>query len=175
MRLSGGMDKLLSKDWTFDDFMNRYMFTNPKNVLKNPIDMSYLFERYRQGEKIDYLIFMDDVFSIESSSSYLNAFVVAGMPYYDPYARLKTSEALDLQRIRKGEPKYFIRELMAKRYPDIPVPDKNPMPRPVDYYFAEWDGPKRKEFKDNLDMTKFTGNQKWQLWCLERWLNMNEE
>ena len=25
-----------------------------------------------------------------------------------------------------------------------------------------------------LDMTKFSGNQKWQLWCLERFLNENE-
>jgi len=171
----GGMDKLLSQDWTFDGFMNRYMFTNPKDVLKNPVDMSYLFERYRQGEKIDFLKFMDDVFSIESSSSYLNAFAVAEMPYYDPYAHLSMAEPLDLQRVRNGEPKYLIRELMAKRYPEIPVPNKNPMPRPVDKYFENWEGPKRKEFLENLDMMKFSGNQKWQMWCLEKWLDMNEK
>ena len=39
--------------------------------------------------KIDYLTFMDEVFFVESSSSFLNAFTVAEMPYYDPYARLK--------------------------------------------------------------------------------------
>ncbi len=172
----GGMDKLLSKDWDLDAFMNRYMFTNPKDVLRNPIDMSYLFERYRMnGGKIDFLTFMDDVFSIESSSSYWNAFSVASMPYYDPYARLKMSEPLDLQRVRNGEPKYLIRELMSKRYPEIPVPDKNPMPRPVDKYFENWEGPRRKEFIENLDMNKFTGNQKWQMWCLERWLDMNDK
>ena len=170
----GGMDKLLAKDWTFDDFMNRYMFTNPSDALKNPVDMSYLFERYRQGDKIDFLSFMDNVFSIESSSSYWNAFAIADMPYYDPYAHLKMSEPLDLHRVRNGEPKYLIRELMAKRYPEIPVPNKNPMPRPVDAYFADWKGPARSEFKDNLEMSKFTGNQKWQLWCLERWLDTNE-
>ena len=170
----GGMDKLLAKDWSFDDFMNRYMFTNPNEALKSPVDMSYLFERYRQGDKIDFLSFMDNVFSIESSSSYWNAFAIADMPYYDPYAHLKMSEPLDLHRVRNGEPKYLIRELMAKRYPEIPVPNKNPMPRPVDSYFADWKGPSRPEFKVNLDMAKFTGNQKWQLWCLERWLNMNE-
>lgn len=69
---------------------------------------------------------------------------------------------------------YLIRELMAKKYPDIPVPFKNPMPRPVDKYFKDWKGPVRKECKKNLDMTKYTGNQKWQLWCLERFLNNNE-
>ena len=170
----GGMDKLLSKDWTKEGFKERYTFTKPEAVLKNPVSMDYVFDRYQNDGKFDFLTFMDEIFSVESSSSYFNAFGVADMPYYDPYARLKMAEPLDLNRIRNGEPKYLIRELMAKRYPEIPVPDKNPMPRPVDFYFAEWKGPKRKEFKDNLDMSKFSGNQKWQLWCLERWLDMNE-
>lgn len=170
----GGMDKLLSKDWTKEGFKERYTFTKPEAVLKNPVSMDYVFDRYQNDGKFDFLTFMDEIFSVESSSSYFNAFGVANMPYYDPYARLKIAEPLDLNRIRNGEPKYLIRELMAKRYPEIPVPDKNPMPRPVDFYFAEWKGPKRKEFKDNLDMSKFSGNQKWQLWCLERWLDMNE-
>ncbi len=168
----GGMDGLLAKDWTFDEFVERYTFTNPEDVLVEPVDMKYLFERYRQGDNIDFLTFMDDVFSIESSSSYLNAFKVAGMPYYDPYAKLKMADELDLKRVRNGEPKYLIRELMAKKYPEIPVPFKVPMPRPVDAYFANWEGPTRPEFKKDLDMSKFTGNQKWQMYCLERFLNM---
>lgn len=170
----GGMDGLLSKDWTFDEFVKRYTFTDPAEVLVEPVSMEYLFERYRQGDNIDFLIFMDDVFSIESSSSYMNAFKVAEMPYFDPYAKLKMIDPLDLNRVRNGEPKYLIRELMAKKYPDIPVPNKIPMPRPVDAYFATWEGPTRPEFKKNLDMRKFTGNQKWQMWCLERFLNLYE-
>ena len=89
----GGMDGLLAKDWTFDEFMERYIFTKPEAVLAEPVSVQYLFERYRQGEGIDFLKFMDDIFSIESSSSYFNAFGVAGMPYYDPYARLKMGGA----------------------------------------------------------------------------------
>ncbi len=58
------------------------------------------------------------------------------------------------------------------KYPDISAPEKIPMPRPVDMYFENWKGPIRKEFKQNLDMSKFTGNQKWQIWCLERFLNL---
>lgn len=169
----GGMDGLLARDWVFDEFVNRYMFLKPETALTEPVSMRYLFERYRLPDnKIDYLSFMDDVFSIESSSSYLNAFVVAGMPYYDPYARLKMAEKLDLYRVRHGEPKYLIRELMAKKYPEIPIPNKTPMPRPVDAYFSEWKGPKRDEFLPDLDMKQFTGNQKWQLYCLEKFLDM---
>ncbi len=167
----GGMDGLLSKDWTFEEFEKRYTFTDPEEVLVEPVSMRYLYERYRLGNRIDFLSFMDNVFSIESSSSYMNAFKVAGMPYFDPYARLKMAEPLDLYRVRNGEPKYLIRELMAKKYPEIPVPNKVPMPRPVDAYFADWKGPSRPEFKKNLDMKKFSGNQKWQMWCLERFLN----
>ena len=171
----GGMDGLLAKDWTFEEFVRRYTFTNPADVLNEPVSMAYLFERYRkENNYIDYIRFMDDVFSVESSGSYWNAFAVAKMSYYDPYAQLIMSEPLDLNRVRNGEPKYLIRELMHKKYPDIPVPNKNPMPRPVDEYFKNWKGPTRPEFKNNLDMSKFTGNQKWQLWCLERFLNLYE-
>lgn len=170
----GGMDGLLAKDWTFDEFVDRYIFTKPEEVLVESESMLYLFEGYRKGEMIDFLSFMDDVFSIESSSSYLNAFNVAGMPYYDPYAKLKMAEPLDLSRVRSGEPKYLIRELMAKKYPEIPVPNKVPMPRPVDSYFKEWQGPKRPEFRKDIDMNKYTGNQKWQMYCLEAFLNMIE-
>lgn len=170
----GGMDKLLAKDWTIEEFAKRYTFTEPSTALKEPVSMDYVFERYQKDGMFDFLTFMDEIFSVESSSSYMNAFAVAGMPYYDPYAHLKMAEPLDLRRVRNGEPKYLIRELMAKRYPEIPVPNKNPMPRPVDAYFADWRGPKRAEFKPNLDMSKFSGNQKWQLWCLERWLDLNE-
>ena len=168
----GGMDQLLSKDWTVEEFMERYQFTKPEEVLEEPESMRYLFERYRkEGEQIDFLKFMDEVFAVESSNSYVNAFYTASMPYADPYAALQLAGPLDLQRVRNGEPKYLIRELMAKKYPGISIPNKIPMPRPVEEYFKEWKGPKRKEFLQGLDINRFTGNQKWQIWCLERFLN----
>lgn len=173
--LFGGMDKLLAKDWTLDEFMNRYIFTKPEDVLREPESMRYVFERYRLDDgKIDFMKFMDDVFSVESSSSYMNAFAAAGMMYYDPYAKLKMSDPLDLHRVRNGESKYLIRELFRMRYPDVQVPEKIPMPRPVDAYFKDWEGPSRHEFRKNLDMNSFTGNQKWQMYCLEKFLDLHE-
>ncbi|MBQ9821849.1 MAG: asparagine synthase [Muribaculaceae bacterium] len=168
----GGMDKLLAKDWQFDEFVKRYTFLDPQLVLTNPVDMCELFEKYRKGDKIDFLTFMDEVFAIESSSSYLNAFDTALMPYYDPYAQLIMRDPLDLSRVRNGEPKYLIRELYAMKYPEVPVPDKIPMPRPVDMIFKDWEGPKRPEFRQDIPMNQLTGNQKWQLWCAEQFLNM---
>lgn len=171
----GGMDKLLAKDWSVEEFKKRYTFLEPSKVLRNPVDVSDLFEKYRlENDKIDLLNFMDNVFSIESSSSYLNAFKTAGVPYYDPYAILIMAEKLDLERVRNGEPKYLIRNLFAKKYPDIPIPDKIPMPRPVDKIFSNWEGPTRDEFRNDINMNELTGNQKWQLWCAELFLNENE-
>lgn len=169
----GGMDKLITPEWDFDGFSKRYTFLEPSLVLKNPQNHNELYEKYRTGDNsIDFMRFMDEVFSIESSSSYMNAFEVAKLPYYDPYAKLVMSESLDMNRIRNGEPKYLVRGLYALKYPELEIPFKIPMPRPVDAIFKNWTGPKRKEFRDDIPMDKLTGNQKWQLWCAEYFLNL---
>lgn len=131
----GGLDGLLAKDWTIDEFKQRYMFTNPADVLVDSEDMSYLFERYRKdGDKIDFQAFIKDVFGIESGGSYINSFGVAGLEYFTPFAFMKVKGGLDLERIRKGDTKYLIRDLFRMKYPRYPVPEKIPMPRPVDAY-----------------------------------------
>ena len=48
------------------------------------------------------------------------------------------------------------------------------MPRPVDAIFKDWQGPVRPEFRKDIPMHELTGNQKWQLWCAEQFLNMLE-
>ncbi len=171
----GGFDQLLSKDWDFDSFYNRYIYIHPKEVLKDPVSIKYLFELFRDGDKIDFLRFLDVVMAEESYGSYENAFFSAGIEYFDPYEILKMNEKLDLSRIRNGESKYLIRELFKLRYPDIPIPEKNPMPRPVDVFFEKWNGPQRPEFRDDIDLSKYTGNQRWLLWCLEEFLNFIDE
>ncbi len=168
----GGMDKLITPEWTFDAFAKRYTFLDPYLVLANPVDQSALFEKYRKGDNgIDVLKFMDEMLSIESSSSYLNAFGAAWMPYYDPYAKLVMEEPLDMKRVRNGEPKYLVRGLYAIKYPELEIPFKIPMPRPVDAIFRDWEGPKRDEFRKDIPLDQLTGNQKWQLWCAELFLN----
>ena len=108
----------------------------------------------------------------ESYASYENAISAANMDFIDPYEKLKLSKPLDLGRIRNGESKYVIRDLFRMKYPDITIPLKQPMPRPVDEYFKDWEGPKRPEFRKDIDIKKYSGNQKWLLYCLERFLNM---
>ena len=171
----GGMDGLLSKDWKFEDFYNRFIYIEPSMALKNPVDMHYIFEKYRRGEGIDFLGMMDTITIDESYASYENAFSTAGLDYIDPYETLKMAEPLDLQRIRSGDTKYLVRDVFRMKYPGFLLPTKIPMPRPVDEYFKDWKGPTRPEFRDDIDMSKLSGNQKWLLFCLERFLNMIEK
>lgn len=168
----GGMDKLISPQWTFDTFAKRYTFLDPALVLTTPVSQDELFEQYRTGDTtIDYMRFMDEVFAVESSGSYMNAFGAAWMPYYDPYACLVMADPLNMDRVRNGEPKYLVRGLYALKYPELEIPFKIPMPRPVDSVFKDWEGPKRPEFRKDIPMQQLTGNQKWQLWCAEQFLN----
>lgn len=171
--LFGGLDSLLGKDWDFNDFIERFIYCDPSRVLKNPEIIRYPFEKYRlENNRIDFVSFLQTVDLKESITSYLNAFETAGVNCYMPYAHMRMSVPLDLNRIRNGEPKYIIRELFKVKYPDYPVPVKLPMPRPVDEYFKDWCGPKRSEFLEHLDLDKFTGNQKWQMYCAERFLDL---
>lgn len=167
-----GMDGLLSKDWTLDEFYKRSIYIEPSEVLKYPKDIKYLFERYRMDNgMIDFLRFYDKVITEESYWSYENAFHAANINYIDPYEKMKLRDPVDLNRIRNGDSKYYIRLLFKMKYPNIPLPEKHPMPRPVDEYFKNWKGPTRKEFRDDIDIKKYSGNQKWLLWCLEQFLD----
>lgn len=169
----GGMDGLLSRDWSFDQFVKRSMYVDPNEVLVSPVDVMDVYERYRIGSNsIDYLGFYGGPITDESYASYENAFESAEMPFIDPYDHLKLSCPLDIDRIRNGESKYVIRELFRMKYPHLPVPQKNPMPRPVDRYFSNWKGPSRPEFRCDIPMDRLSGNQKWLIWCAERFLNM---
>lgn len=168
-----GMDGLLSRDWLFDDFYKRMIYVEPADILVNPVDLHYIFEKYRKGIYIDFLGMYNTIIVDESYASYENAFFAADMQYIDPYELLKMADPVDLNRVRNGESKYLVRELFRMKYPEMPVPQKNPMPRPVDEYFKNWTGPTRNEFKKNLDINKYTGNQKWLIWSLERFLNIS--
>ena len=68
----------------------------------------------------------------------------------------------------------MIREIFERLYPDYEVPEKIPMPRPVNEWFKDWKGPTREEFWPNCT-ENMKGDQKWLVWCLEQFLNMIED
>lgn len=168
----GGMDRLLSKDWTFDEWVERFTFLNPEKVL---VDGKLPLDSYRKYElpknNIDFIKYIQGPYAVSAAGALTNAFECAGLDYIDPFEHLKMAEPLDLDRVRNGESKYLIRELFKMRYPMLEVPEKKPMSRPAEAWMRNWDGPKRKEFKTNC-IDGLTGEQKLLVYSLERFLNL---
>jgi asparagine synthetase B (glutamine-hydrolysing) len=167
----GGMDGLLSKDWTKDEFIARYTYLEPQKALKEPITVTEPFEKYIQGDFYNAHGFVSNFFFKEGINSYFNACAVADISLIAPYAQMRLDVPLDLYRIRNGESKYLIRELFAKRYPDSMPAVKLPMPRAVGIWLKDWMGPARDEFLPHCTGS-LTGDQKWYVYVLECFLNM---
>lgn len=168
----GGVDKLLSRDWKYDEFIKRYTFLDPVLVLSKPVDVYEAFEKYKIGDNdIDFIGFLDDISSSETRNSFYNALSCAGLNFNDPYENMFLVNNLDLNRIRNGESKYYIRELFKIKYPELYIPEKLPMPRLVDFCFNNWHGPLRAEFRKDIPMDMLSGDQKWLLWSAELFIN----
>ena len=171
----GGMDGMLSKDWDYEGWKNRYTFVKPEDALKMPVDMDVVYKDYKIGENgVDYIRFIEEIFASSSSGAYINSFRLAEMKFFDPYAYLKMKYPLDLKRVRAGESKYLLRELFKMKYPELPVPEKIAMPRAMNQWMADWTGPVRQEFLPNC-IDGMTGEQKFLVYSLERFLNLIEE
>jgi asparagine synthetase B (glutamine-hydrolysing) len=170
----GGMDKLLSSDWTYDEFKKRYTFVEPSAVLKKFEEIDDVYLPYRKGEGLDVPSFLKTVHGVGIVQSFNNALEAAGCRAVTPYESLFLNEPLDISRIRSGESKYILRKVFKLRFPDFAIPEKIPFSRPMDQWLADWTGPVRPEFLDSLDINKFSGDQKWILYCLEMFLNLFE-
>lgn len=168
----GGLSNLLSKDWTVREFIDRYSYVKPSNVLK---DSELIREPINQCEKKDGLIdvhrFNTSFFLVEALGSYVNACSTADITIKMPYSETVLAEPLDLARIRAGENKYLVREVFKKLYKDFEIPPKLPMPRPMNEWLKNWEGPTRKEFIPHCT-DDMTGDQKWLIWSLEKFLNI---
>ena len=170
----GGHSNLLSKDYTFGEFVDRWTFLLPYRALKDPELILTPYEPYEEDGYINVPKFLTLYESKASYNSYINACKLANIDFYAPYAKTIMSKPLDLTRVRKGENKYIVRELFSKLYPGVEIPPKAPMPRPMNEWLEDWQGPTRPEFwphcTDNM-----TGDQKWLVYALEKFLNIIEE
>lgn len=170
----GGMDGLLAKDWLIGEFIDRYSYVMPYKVLKNFEMVLEPYCRYASNGHMDSHKFVSNFFYLEGLNSYIHALDVAGITGVYPYAETYLAEPLDYDRIRRGENKYLVREVFQRLYPELTVPKKTPMPRPMNEWFQDWEGPTREEFWPHC-ANHMTGDQKWLLWCLEKFLNMLDE
>lgn len=170
----GGLSQLLSKEWPLGDFIERYSYVMPFKVLK---EWSLILDPYIKHEQNGYVDphdFLNDIFKIESLNSYTNASKLGNVKFVAPFSNTYLNTSLDYERIRKGENKYLIREVFNRYYKGFEIPDKTPMPRPVAEWLKDWQGPVREEFWPNCTVN-MTGDQKWLVYILEKFLNMIEE
>lgn len=170
----GGQDGLLSKDWTIGEYINRYSYVMPYMAVKEPMIINEPFLKYSNNGFINTHEFNRHAYYCESMGSYLNATQTAGIELCAPFSKTYLGPDLDYQKIRSGKNKYLVREIFERLYPDFIIPPKTPMPRPMNEWLKNWDGPKRKEFLPNCQ-TNMSGDQKWLLYSLEEFLNMIEE
>ncbi len=167
----GGLDGLLSQNYTIGDFIDRYSYVIPYKVLKKFEIITEPIVRYQHNGFVDVHEFVRNVFFCESMGSYTNACSLADIEFVAPFADTKLAAQLDLSLVRNGENKYIVRELFKRLYPNFVVPKKIPMPRPMDEWFKNWGGPTRPEFLPNC-IEKMSGDQKFYIWCLEKFLSL---
>ena len=167
----GGLDGLLSKDWLLGDFVERYSYVLPYKVLREPQMPLEPFHKIEVDGHVDPHDFLNRYFFPESLGSYFNACSLAGVEFIAPYSLTRMAHPIDYKKIRGGEPKYIVREAFRKLYPGEDIPRKTPMPRPVNEWFENWQGPTREEFLPHCQET-LNGNQRWMVWALERFLNL---
>lgn len=167
----GGLSKLLSRDWAYGEFIDRYTYVKPYWVMKDAMLIETPYKKFESHGYIDPHEFLRNFFFLESMGSYTNACETAGIVFETPYAYTRMAVPIDYARIRAGENKYWVREIFSRLYEGFLIPDKLPMPRAVNEWFSDWKGPVRDEFYPNC-INNLSGDQRWLLYSLETFLNI---
>ena len=171
----GGMDKLLAREWTLEEFYRRYTFVDPFYTLRDPVDLHFVYASYLNNDGfVDTQRFLKTVHGIGIIQSFENAIHSAGLSLLEPFEQLRFTKALDLTRIRAGESKYLLKNLFCRLYAGMTPPEKIPFARPMGDWLSDWPGPIRSEFKVGNQWENFTGDQRWLLYILEQFLNLME-
>ena len=171
----GGLDKLLSKDWTFEEFIDRYTFVKPEALLKEWVDIVPVYAPYKKGAHIDVQNFLKTVHGLGVVQAFENAISLAGLEILQPYEHLRLNIPLDIEKIRKGKPKYMLREVFSHLYLDRAPPVKVAFARPMDVWLRCYAGPKSEVFKKNVQINQFSGEQKYIIRCLDQFVQCLEE
>jgi len=169
----GGMDGLLAKDWLFGEFVERYSYVMPHRVMRNAVMDLAPYYAFEKNGHIDGHDFINTYFRQEALGTYTNACKVGGVDFIGPYSRTVLDAPIDYDRIRSGDTKYVVREAFKTLYPGWEAPKKIPMPRPMNEWMKDWEGPQRPEFLPGC-VELLSGDQKWMLYSLERYLNIAE-
>jgi asparagine synthetase B (glutamine-hydrolysing) len=164
----GGLDGFLKRDYTLSEFIDRFAYVLPFKALKKSILITKPYEKWVKNDYVNGYGYMNDVFSEESTNSYINACEAADITVIDAY--LPLTHNIDIELVRSGISKPLMREAFKLAY-GFDAPEKIPLPRPMAEWLELWAGPTRPEFHPNCQIN-MTGDQKYYIWILEQFLNM---
>ena len=166
----GGHSSLLSRDWDLEQFTDRFSFVDVTKVLRHPqIIQDPILPHVQPNGNVDVFGFLNAFEYDVSLGFYNNACRLGNINFFSPYASSILGLPLDLNRIRSGDGKYIIRELFRKLYPDLPIPAKTPLPRPMSEWLKNWNGPLHHELIPD-HIPSMTGDQKWYVYALNQFL-----
>lgn len=166
----GGHSKLLARDWDLEAFTDRFSFVDTKKVLRRSMRIQEPILPYvTENGNVDVFGFLNGFEYGVSLGFYTNACRLAGIELSAPYSYTILGHSLDYERIRRGESKYVIRELFQRLYPDVEVPQKTPLPRPMSEWMKDWNGPFHQEIIPEY-ISELTGDQKWYVYALNEFL-----
>tara|TARA_Y100000389_G_C17373316_1_gene470242 strand:- start:96 stop:1172 length:1077 start_codon:yes stop_codon:yes gene_type:complete len=170
----GGMDKLISKDWNFDDFKKRYEYCPRINKNNTLLDKTYDKFINKNGI-VDIQQFLTFNYHIMTIKSFFYIPELCGLIHLPLWGYLGINGNLNLDRIRNGESKYVIREAFKLLYKDdnVDLTNKIPFTRPTDIYmkkyFNDYDYfDTLKEYIENNN--NLSSQQKWMIYCLNRFI-----
>lgn len=170
----GGMDKLLSKNWTLEEFKNRYEYCPRINEKNEKLDK--LYEKFMDSKYIRTNEFLTYNYHIMTIKSFFYLPEICGLIHVPLWGYIGLNHKLDLERVRKGESKYIIREAFEILYKtdDLGITEKIPFTRPTDIYMKEHFNEIKyikilnEYIKKNTDLKS---QQKWMVYILNRFLN----
>ena len=81
----GGLDKLLSRDWSAEAFIKRYTFVDPRGLLCEPGDSDLAFAPWRARDEFDTAGFLKVVHGEGVTQAFMNAIGASGCEMRTPY------------------------------------------------------------------------------------------
>ena len=168
----GGMTKLLSKDWSFEEFKDRYEYC--PRFDKNNSNLDNTYKKYiNDKQKINIQEFLTFNYHIMTIKSFFYIPELVGLIHLPIWGYLGINNDLDIKRIRKGDSKYIIKETFNILYKNdnLPVNEKIPFTRPTDIYMKKYFNQYHyidylQKYLEKFPFEKLTSQQQWMIYNL---------
>lgn len=168
----GGTFNLMSRDWTNNEFVERFTYIKPEIVMRNPVDSMEFYEMYYSDPYFDMFGFLDDVESEYTVSYFANPSQLSGIKLYAPFESCVRDFELDRNEMLNGNEKKLLRLLFRKRNGFEFSGIKKAFPRPTEY----WEN----FYSDKLDSVFYKDSysrlsnpeQKWILFTTNRFIEL---